>query len=1022
MRGLAVAALMATGLPMSAVSTRATGARPLVVRAVGDSYTAGTGGLDKGYIEGDNKRCFKNSENWVGKWVGQVKSAGVQVDYQNLACSGAVIQHGFTANGRESRPVVTVGKFKFEELHVAVVDGFGGGYVYDIDEQERVKLLQSKVPFDKAQLAKVKDGCTAAGYDLVAQVRKDLMVKYTIWADPPVASWSDLVLSTVGNTVQANCVPGPQLRYLYKKVDVVMTTMGGNDLGFPEVFGRCFAGEFAGAIKGAHCREYFDQSSSYITDNGDMLGDKKKDERSLTEQIVIDQHGTKIGDLTGWTMREAMTAYLTTIAERINPNGWVVLLGYPGLVQPNGGLSQELRDRQIKLTTLQADIVKQVNDNLEASTGRRPILYNGGAIDYFTGHETLDTFGDKEGDRWIKEPTDATQSNATETIAHPNDKGYAALACLALAALPVDAAAHLAGVDPPDLTDPNVCAAPIQRTWHGKRFSDQDPHGADVAFNASGMAFNSLPGDSCTIKIGVGKPLDVYLNDPNVPAWDKQVSGHSLAWVAGCGKTGTMIVGTASGNPDPMDSSSSATLLSVPSLWTHNFTELAEQAATPTSPWQPRGVVIYLADAARNPSSLDEYVLWPDPLGDPQPQPQPQATPQPQPEPLPPIPFVVKVGTSADSDVRLGVVLDPTTVIESVNARLGSPSSDSGWLPPTASDGPMVDVWAGAPQDGARREVAWGTPPLRVIFHRTAAGQAYIRGVSFKAHGAHLKLDELDWLATADPGTTPMSALTQYLTEDQVWGGWFGTAAGLSVMANAENGILSSVLIDGGIPSLEPDPTPLSAYCRLYQWHVVVAEGHPDDYDHNGEYVWAEEAAALSAALEALGYQVTMQHSPSPELTAAVRTFQAEHGLSADGAAGPDTLNAVEQALGCSPLPTTFDEHQTLYGFAKRTDAPTVLYDTANGSASIVDEMRIWLDSGTPTSDAFLNSFLATIPDRTGMRFNTCLTFEHGKTCIWTGHPIGIVINFLWPALGGYAGSDPQGDGYVVSEAGAFHT
>ena len=67
-----------------------------------------------------------------------------------------------------------------------------------------------------------------------------------------------------------------------------------------------------------------------------------------------------------------------------------------------------------------------------------------------------------------------------------------------------------------------------------------------------------------------------------------------------------------------------------------------------------------------------------------------------------------------------------------------------------------------------------------------------------------------------------------------------------------------------------------------------------------GDYKWGDTGAGveeMQRSLSMLGYKVAVDGNFGNETYAAVRQFQADHGLAVDGIIGPNTVDALANAL-----------------------------------------------------------------------------------------------------------------------------
>lgn len=179
--------------------------KSISITQLGDSYSAGNGA--EGY-ESKPFWCHRNSNNWGSKFVNNLRKEKIAVSYQNLACSGAKIENLFKpqSNYASKENVVRVfsgGGLTKNEANVYISDlcRSRGSPVYVSHSNHKIVKLNPRV--NKAGGAK-------------RFYRKYTEIKYKCVEE----------------------VPKQAGEYL-KNTDIVMLTIGGNDLLFSEIAQNC---------------------------------------------------------------------------------------------------------------------------------------------------------------------------------------------------------------------------------------------------------------------------------------------------------------------------------------------------------------------------------------------------------------------------------------------------------------------------------------------------------------------------------------------------------------------------------------------------------------------------------------------------------------------------------------------------------------------------------------------------------------------------------------------------------------
>ena len=216
-RSTALGILAAAALCWPAAAGAQSTAKPLKVVLLGDSYSAGNGAGD--YY--GPKDCYRSTTNWAERYLNMIRDE-YNVTFVNRACSGGVIAN-LTNRRRMDSETVTVN-----------VPGNSG----------------KNDPAARAAL-------NARG-DCTPRYRDD-----EVYGITPI--------SASGSVVRFECVRymAPQIDAVGKDTDLVLFTIGGNDVNFSEIVKRCFA---IGFRSPGACRENIGAAINGIGDVGTRTG------------------------------------------------------------------------------------------------------------------------------------------------------------------------------------------------------------------------------------------------------------------------------------------------------------------------------------------------------------------------------------------------------------------------------------------------------------------------------------------------------------------------------------------------------------------------------------------------------------------------------------------------------------------------------------------------------------------------------------------------------------------------------
>ncbi len=213
--------------------------RSLSIVHLGDSYSSGNG---LGSHQGPPS-CLRSNNNWGSLFTSWANSQGVATSYQNHACSGGNIDDLFSPRVLPRQPAKEV--------------------TADSIEQARKRLEEA-------------DACSArsAGDDL-------LSVDYNLRRSDAPWQWTEHYVYECEMTIRA------QADFVDPRTDLVLLTIGGNELGFTDIIMNCFGPRIPGALEGANgprCREGITATREGLPAMLDRL--KSQIARLITERMT----------------------------------------------------------------------------------------------------------------------------------------------------------------------------------------------------------------------------------------------------------------------------------------------------------------------------------------------------------------------------------------------------------------------------------------------------------------------------------------------------------------------------------------------------------------------------------------------------------------------------------------------------------------------------------------------------------------------------------------------------------------
>lgn len=320
--------------------------KKLNVVLIGDSYSAGNGAGDYTGV----KNCYRSQRNWAQLYIRWLNNQGIATTFQNRACSGS----------------------KIEDLY----------NYHDLEVYSKTALLpgnltgQSDTLYQKIQQTKVCDA-----YTVDDSIETRLSVTDATY-----------MASTKQTRVEYKCFQRlrPQLEFVGPETDLVLMTIGGNDLEFAKIVEQCFFFQ-----QKTRCQKLINSATS-------KLPDIKND---LVNLIKI--------------MRE----------RGLRPDAKVILLGYPllslnnnhsiGFWPPHYPVAQEIRALGLAGNQAQAEAVAIDN---RSHPGQ--VTFINSVPRHFSGHEPHPALHIENHDRWLHEFSGYALLD-THAFYHPNLMGHA---------------------------------------------------------------------------------------------------------------------------------------------------------------------------------------------------------------------------------------------------------------------------------------------------------------------------------------------------------------------------------------------------------------------------------------------------------------------------------------------------------------------------------------------------------------------------------------------------------------------
>ncbi len=328
--------------------------KKLNVLLLGDSYSAGNGAGS--YVE--PKDCYRSQNNWASILVRDINRQGVRTDFHNHACSGAQIKH-----------ILTETK--------------------DLDLSTKTKVFSGKLSIQETQNRLENDNSCRSSFARYLNHPKFVRFDIKALAKNDVRYFSN----KEGKQTKVNYICQgyitPQINFVGPETDLIMLTIGGNDLDFNGLIRKCFGPNNKECTTAIHRAEG-----------------------------IMGKMSDKIKNLFASIHAKA-------------PNAKIVLLGYPHLslkldlpeYSNIKNIVDKIRDLSESGNKMQLQAVQEYNQ-----THDNQVIFIDKVQNKFAGHEPHPDIYLKNPKRWINELLDPGLD--IKEWYHPNPKGQQAYADL----------------------------------------------------------------------------------------------------------------------------------------------------------------------------------------------------------------------------------------------------------------------------------------------------------------------------------------------------------------------------------------------------------------------------------------------------------------------------------------------------------------------------------------------------------------------------------------------------------------
>lgn len=329
----------------------------LSVVLLGDSYSAGNGADGTEYGPAG---CHRNTNTWAEQYKEWLRSLGLAVTFQNRACSGAKTGDLLENQKRVAHKVVRLADWRVD-----------------------ASAVEEYIAKNDVCVVRTTDEVRDASQRIVSIER----------------------MPGVGANVSVECafVMKSPVDGVDKSTDLVLLTIGGNDLGFDSIIRECFAKVVRVASFLSSCKNKIENAVEELPD-----------------------------------MVERTWKILDALRTRLRPDAKIVLAGYPLLALDNNvahfgyPIAQEVRKLGIEGNRRQKEMVAAYN----RTNGGEQIVFVDAINSYFAGHEPDAAADRKNPNRWVHEFFEPSIIDMSGWY-HPNPLGHSAYALKVREAVPL---------------------------------------------------------------------------------------------------------------------------------------------------------------------------------------------------------------------------------------------------------------------------------------------------------------------------------------------------------------------------------------------------------------------------------------------------------------------------------------------------------------------------------------------------------------------------------------------------------
>jgi len=301
---------------------------------LGDSYIAGNGARkDDGSTDNFGpKGCYRSNSNWGSKYVGELKSIGNNITLVNRACSGSVSNDLLYPNAMEATE-------SWARSYAQL------GIPSDAGDEDIYSAINS-------QYSCSEDRRGEEFYQFSIDSKSDSMVNFSCRRHLDA-----------------------QLDFVDESVDVVLLSIGGNDIEFSNIVMSCLSPVVSSV----------DQCGSQIVES--------ESRARSTEQ---------------GSYQKNMELIFKKLREKMRSDAKIVLLGYPYLAKDDNFILKDLFNPLTYEASKNVRALGELGDRIQLLTippnepDKTQIYFYGGVKPHFVGHEPdMNDFWHHNSEKWI---------------------------------------------------------------------------------------------------------------------------------------------------------------------------------------------------------------------------------------------------------------------------------------------------------------------------------------------------------------------------------------------------------------------------------------------------------------------------------------------------------------------------------------------------------------------------------------------------------------------------------------------